>query len=90
MTLGGIADGPFFALRGIVAGCTFATSLIRAFALEGFDPIPRGPDFDVYVDDLSLSATGKPSCVLKLLVSGARALHSAITTNLKCKLAMDK
>ena len=75
---------------GIVAGCTFATSLIRVFAMEAFDSIPRGPDFDVYVDDLSLSATGTARSVVTTLVQGAKALDVAISATLRCELAMDK
>eukprot|EP00959_Pyramimonas_sp_CCMP1952_P018127 383807-Pyramimonas_sp.AAC.1 len=61
MALGGIVEGPVSPKKGIVAGCSLAASLIRAFAMEAFDGIPREPGrryFDAYIDDLSLNATG--------------------------------
>ena len=41
LTLGGVVDGPHWVCRGIVAGCTFATSLIRVFAMDLSTPYPK-------------------------------------------------
>ncbi|CAK0870818.1 unnamed protein product, partial [Prorocentrum cordatum] len=43
-------------------------------------------DFDVYVGDLSSSSTGEAKDVLRVLIRGDRACHSAM----QCELDMDK
>ncbi|CAK0813438.1 unnamed protein product [Prorocentrum cordatum] len=46
--------------------------------------------FDIYIDDAPLSKTGTFRQVTQGILAGARSLHSAITSSLTCKLAMDK
>eukprot|EP00959_Pyramimonas_sp_CCMP1952_P472481 9500106-Pyramimonas_sp.AAC.1 len=82
MAPGGIVESPFCLRRGNVAGCSFAASLIRAFAMGAFDGIPGEPGrcyFDAYIDDLSLNATGLAKEVIGVICRGARALHAAVT-----------
>eukprot|EP00959_Pyramimonas_sp_CCMP1952_P333867 6991926-Pyramimonas_sp.AAC.1 len=60
--------------------------------MSAFDAIPRAPtiEFDVYIDDASLSKACSFKSVVSGLVHGARALHVAITVSLGCVLAMDR
>eukprot|EP00959_Pyramimonas_sp_CCMP1952_P317113 6637183-Pyramimonas_sp.AAC.1 len=43
MCLGGCVDGPYFARKGVVAGCSMATTFVRVFCMNGYDRIPPIP-----------------------------------------------
>ena len=49
LSLGGTPMGLYFAQGGVVARCCFATTLIRVFALDAFDSIPRCPNLDLEI-----------------------------------------
>eukprot|EP00959_Pyramimonas_sp_CCMP1952_P311154 6511618-Pyramimonas_sp.AAC.1 len=54
LVLAGVVASPTYARVGIIAGCSFATTMIIIFALRGFDQleVPKGIAFDAYIDDL--------------------------------------
>eukprot|EP00959_Pyramimonas_sp_CCMP1952_P248801 5200932-Pyramimonas_sp.AAC.1 len=41
--LDGFVDGPYWAQGGIIAGCTFATTFIRAYAIQDLDKLEIPP-----------------------------------------------
>eukprot|EP00959_Pyramimonas_sp_CCMP1952_P151638 3172857-Pyramimonas_sp.AAC.1 len=52
MAMHGRVDGPRFAWRGLVAGCGFATTLIRVFTLAAFDgpSLPRSVSLRIVIE----------------------------------------
>ena len=88
---------------GIIAGCSMATSLIRAHALDAFDTAPRSVNlhsidrdssefssFDAYIDDTSISAIGSRSYVRDTIVNMASLLLAGIRQMLGGRVALDK
>ncbi len=51
-----------YATRGLIAGCSFATSLVKVFYLRKLEKVardlPRGAILDAYIDDLAVSVEG--------------------------------
>ena len=70
--LGGWLDGPYLCRKGVVAGCSMATTFIRVDCQDGYDSLPMRPhlDLDVYVDDQGITCTGPHSVVLRSIVEG--------------------
>ena len=45
LTLGRMVQGPFYAMRGVIAGCSTATSFVRAFIIPSLDLLsPQGAE----------------------------------------------
>eukprot|EP00959_Pyramimonas_sp_CCMP1952_P346425 7255471-Pyramimonas_sp.AAC.1 len=92
LSLGGIIEGPFWVVSGVIAGRSMATAFIRAFAIESFGRVVLscGTNFDAYVDDAGLSHTGTVTEVVDSLAAASKSLHHEVTAVLGCKLALDK
>ena len=61
--------------------------------IDGMDTIiPRHPTaaFDIYADDLAVSARGRRGTVLKVLVAAAGDLAQCVKDEWGCTLALDK
>eukprot|EP00959_Pyramimonas_sp_CCMP1952_P012303 259824-Pyramimonas_sp.AAC.1 len=43
MCMGNYVPGPFYAVRGVIAGCSFATSYVKVYCIESFDQIEFPP-----------------------------------------------
>jgi len=80
-----------------------ATTLIRVYALDAFDTVPRSmslrstelddsefSSFDAYIDDTSLLAIGYRLFVLWSIVNMASLLLAGIRQLLGSKVAIDK
>ena len=55
-----------WAMQGLVAGCTFATTIVKVYTLEAFDIVIQRHhkiDFDFYIDDLTISGNGAEDAV---------------------------
>ncbi len=80
--------------RGIIAGCSFATTLVKVFYLRRLDQlskeIPASVKVDAYIDDLALTAEGPRARVGADLAVAHRALIRALTRDLHCKIARQK
>ena len=66
--------------RGIIAGCTHATAVLKlalARSLQGLLERPLWLKWDVYIDDLAVMVSGRQLLVTQV-VSGARALAFAL------------
>ena len=65
--------GPVYAINGITAGCTLAMSILRSTLLPTLEAfynevcLPRNIDFQAFVDDLLLLATGSEQYVADVL-----------------------
>ena len=69
--------GAYYVTNGVVAGCGFATTMIRINSIPALDSLVFGPgiSLDVYIDDYGLSCTGSPTDVAKLLPAAAADLR---------------
>eukprot|EP00959_Pyramimonas_sp_CCMP1952_P385744 8084274-Pyramimonas_sp.AAC.1 len=101
--LSGIIAGPLWATRGIIAGRSMATTLIRAHARDAFDAVPRSVNFhridresselssfDAYIYDASISAIGPRSHVRFTIANMASLLLAGIRQMLGGRVALDK
>ncbi|CAK0859320.1 unnamed protein product, partial [Prorocentrum cordatum] len=90
--LAGYVSGPFYAVKGVMAGCSFATSFVRVYTIEAFTNLvyPSNVSFDQHIDDSAVSAVGSVSEVPHGLKSASAQLFQAITHDCGCKTAVDK
>eukprot|EP00959_Pyramimonas_sp_CCMP1952_P124996 2613003-Pyramimonas_sp.AAC.1 len=79
--LAGFTVGPFWAARGIIAGCGFATALIRVCASGslGHLDLPRQVHFKLCIGDSGLSATGPTGYVIARPPPAARTLRGVLS-----------
>eukprot|EP00959_Pyramimonas_sp_CCMP1952_P231227 4833275-Pyramimonas_sp.AAC.1 len=80
-----------FAPHCIVAGCPFATSLIRVNSLEPLDQIewPICITFALYIDDNAVHAVGSEADIVAGLFSACSQLVAAISDGIGATLAED-
>ncbi len=80
--------------RGVIAGCTFATTYVRVFMLRALDravkEMPDGVSLDVYIDDVVISAVGEPKEVTDKLLKAHATLRRIIQEELGCTFAKEK
>ncbi len=92
---------PVFPERSIVAGCTWATVLIRTLVIGPCERLLRAikarcegwevrSALNVFVDDLALSTAGSVHTVAMLHAWASRLLTGWVTRRMKKKLALDK
>ena len=79
--------------RGIAPGCSFATSLVKAYCMQPFDEVVAmhpSVDFDVYIDDLQIAAQGSQDQVAERIVAAAVDLKRAVQDEIMAELAQHK
>ena len=83
---------PLYARVGIIAGCSFATTLIRVFVLTAFDQLvlPRSVTFDAYIDGMGINAIGSIRTICKDLPGVASQLKGVIDDLLHSDISLDK
>ncbi len=83
-----------YAERGIIAGCSFATILVKIFYMRKLDAmveeVPRSVNIDAYIDDLALSAEGPRSKVAADIIKAHDIMRRVLTVELGCSLAQHK
>eukprot|EP00959_Pyramimonas_sp_CCMP1952_P247799 5180164-Pyramimonas_sp.AAC.1 len=64
--LAGYVSGPFYAMKGVIAGCSFATSFVKVYTFDAFADIeyPSNVSVDQYTGDSAVSAVGSVSEVV--------------------------
>ncbi len=98
LTLAGRLSCPTFARDGVPAGCPFASAFSRLYGVDAFDTFVESDamrddgeaDFDAYVDDLVISATGTEQEVVRTLVGAAGVLRELVEGELACDIELDK
>jgi hypothetical protein len=94
LTLNGIAAKELHPRRGLIAGCTFATTLVKVFYIRCMDTVvkrlPSGTDVDMYIDDVAVLAEGPKDRVAAAAIRAHGLVKQAITEKLGCKLAPQK
>ena len=83
--------------RGIVAGCTFATSLVKAYYFTGFSSLQRlwlearlAVDLDVYLDDITVAARSSSPTELTSTMIEAGCGVVQVVEQLECSVAPAK
>ena len=83
--------------QGVIAGCTFATSLVKAYYMEPVESLKEkwaqegvDVDIDVYLDDFTLAATGKQEKVETDMERATKETTEAIEEELGAKVAQSK
>eukprot|EP00972_Heterocapsa_arctica_P074331 10970455-Heterocapsa_arctica.AAC.1 len=82
-----------FASNGIIAECSLATTYVRIYCIRPFDKFVYycpNVDFDAYIDDLTVGATGTKHQVQSSVIEGGSFLYKVVVDDLVCKIAMDK
>ncbi len=98
LSLNGALSRPLLADNGIIAGCSFANALTRAYSVEAYDrvavaigdmPVEHGA-LDVFVDDVALTITGTKTQVVAAITEAKDVLKHEIEANLYCDIEMSK
>ncbi len=94
ITFGRSTARELYAERGIIAGCSFATTLVNICYMRKLDAmvneVPRSVKIDAYIDDLALSAEGPRSKVAADIVKAHDVMRRVLTVELGCCLAPQK
>ncbi len=94
ITFGSAVAKELHAQRGIIAGCSFATTLVKIFYIRRLDEmvkeIPRNVKIDGYIDDLALSAEGPRGRIAKDIIRAYVIMVRILTEELGCSLAPSK
>ena len=81
-----------FASRGVVAGCSLATTLIKIYLLRRLDGLlERHPriDLNVYIDDIAIACLGRPSDICGIVADAVGDLGETLS-DCGCRLAESK
>ncbi len=94
ITFGRATARELHARRGLIAGCSFATTLVKVFYLRRMDAmikeIPRSVKVDAYIDDLALTAEGPRARAAEDVIIAHAVMRRILTVELGCKLAPNK
>eukprot|EP00959_Pyramimonas_sp_CCMP1952_P076196 1592085-Pyramimonas_sp.AAC.1 len=90
--MNGSVNGPWLAIKGVIAGCSIATTFVRMYLVLDLDrlTLPRSVTLDAYIDDCALHCTGSPELAVRGLVAASRARHRILTIDCKCSLWVDR
>jgi hypothetical protein len=94
ITLDKVASRELYSCRGIIAGCSFATTLVKLFYLDTLDRVaaklPEGTNIDIFIDDIAVTAVGPRRLVAARVAAAHAAVRKAVTEDLGCTLAAQK
>ncbi len=94
ITMDKMAARELYPRRGVIAGCSFATTLVKLFYLSSLDKVaaslPSGTNVDMYIDDIAVTAEGPKQEVVAKVVEAHAAIREAMTNELGCTLAAHK
>ncbi len=94
LTLQGRFAQELHATRGIVAGCSLATTLVKVYYLRDLDRVvsrvPASINLDVFIDDVTLSAVGKTAEIVGDMLAAHAILAETVVESLGCSFAPGK
>ncbi len=96
ITMGGHVARELMPRRGVVAGCGYATTLMKVYCLEPFDDYIKkegdeGGDFDAYIDDFAITIEGETiTDVVERMDTAQQALKEVIEVDLEAVVAVGK
>ena len=84
-----MVKGPYYATRGITAGCAFATTFTRVYTIEPLDTLrlPPATQLALYIDDSGTSSVGQEKVVVEGIVEATTQIHEALVTDLGCHIS---
>ncbi len=91
--LGAFIARELFASRGIIAGCSLATTFTRIYTISGYDIfVYRCPGvvLDNYIDDNVASTEGTEDEVAVRLANASKVLGEIVHNEFRCKFAPSK
>ncbi len=81
-------------IKGMIAGDTMATTLVKVYCVGAFDDmcasLPPTVKLDAHIDDLVLAAQGSPQELIQDVPKAEQLLADVIEKELRCKIAVDK
>ncbi len=98
LSLSGALSRAVVAQHGVIAGCSFANALTRAYSVEACDRVARtiadipseDSAMDMYVDDLAVTITGTYNQVVNGMSLAKEALQHEVETTLRCHIETSK
>ncbi len=94
ITLDKVAARELYPCRGLIAGCSFATTLVKLFYITPLDravtKLPIGTNVDFFIDDIAVTAVGPRREVAARVVEAHALIRKAVTEELGCTLASQK
>ncbi len=94
LTMDGKASKEVYPRRGIIAGCSFATTYTKLFYTRKFDKLksklPQGVSIDVYIDDIAINIESSSDDIVSKAIVAREMLIDCLTTELGCKVAHGK
>ncbi len=82
-----------YADRGVVAGCSLATTLTKVYTVEAYDHLVRTcprARFDNFIDDNVVSAEGNKEEVVEILAEATALLSEVVSERLMCRISRRK
>ncbi len=93
LRLGAFTARELYATRGVIAGCSLATTFTKIYTVDGYDYfVHRCPwaTLDNYIDDNVISTEGSDVEVVQRLSDAARVLGEVVTRQFRCSFAPTK
>mgnify|MGYP000255575817 FL=1 len=93
VTLGGMVADPTTPLRGVVAGCGAATTLVKLYYFRPFKEfMPRHPsiDMDAFIGDMQVAGQGKAETLVTNMIEAALDLSQVIEQTLGSQISLPK
>ena len=94
ITMNGIMSRAVYPRKGIIAGCSLATSFVRVYMVRAIDELkptlPEGVSIDIFIDDIAISAEGPKNVVVAKIAEARRIIKRAMIEKLGCKFAEEK
>ena len=94
VNLGSLFSSGCFAIKGIIAGCSFSRAIVRVYCLPAVLHLKSAcpaVSADFYIDDITLSAqAARSGTVVARLVEAAKTLEGVIHSELDAKIAASK
>ncbi len=98
LCLSGALSRAVVAKHGVVAGCSFANALTRAYSIEACDRVARtiaeipaeDSAMDMFVDDLAVTITGTYDQVVSGMSQAKEALQHEVEVTLQCSIETSK
>ncbi len=98
LSLAGALSRATVAKHGVMAGCSFANALTRAYSIDACDRVARtiaelpaeDAAMDMFVDDLAVTITGTYDQVVSGMSQAKEALQHEVEVTLQCSIESSK
>ncbi len=94
LTMEGKAAKELYPKKGLVAGCSFATTFVNMFYLRNFDELAKtfepGIQLELYIDDIAISAEAAGDSIASKVIGARESMVKCVTEDLGCTIAPGK